>query len=59
MHTMQNENQSEPEVVDLAEVVDDIYAYELETVRRAAGERTDRPTPGVLTFEPQMSEFTD
>jgi hypothetical protein len=56
---MQNENQSEPEVVDLAEVVDDIYAYELETVRRAAGETTDRPPPGVLTFEPQMSEFTD
>jgi hypothetical protein len=59
MHTMQNPNQFEPEVVDLAEVSDDLYAYELETVRRDAEGVGTAPTPSALTFEPQLSEFTD
>jgi hypothetical protein len=59
MHTMQNPNQSESDVADPADVADDIYAYELETARRAAGGTESRSTPSTLAFEPQLSEFTD
>ncbi|AEG43362.1 hypothetical protein [Isoptericola variabilis] len=59
MHTMQNPSTSETEVVDLAEVADDIYEYELETARRAAGAAGEKPTPSTLTFDPHLSEFTD
>lgn len=59
MHTMQSGNQSELEAVDLAEVADEIYAYELATVRRDAGGVGTAPTPSALTYEPHLSEFTD
>ncbi len=59
MHTMQNPDRSEPEVVDLAEVADDLYVYELATVRRDAGGVGNAPAPSALTYEPHLSEFTD
>ncbi len=59
MHTMQNPSTSETEVVDLAEVADEIYAYELETARRAAGGSGTHESPSTLAFEPDLAEFTD
>lgn len=59
MHTMQNPSTSEIEVADPADVTDDIYAYELETARRAAGGSGTNESQSTLTFEPDISEFTD
>jgi hypothetical protein len=48
-----------PDVVDLADVAEDIFAYNLEAVRRAVAEADDRPSPSALEYEPRLTEFVD
>ena len=47
------------DVVDLAEVADDIFTYQLEAVRRTVVVPDDRPRPSALEYEPEVTEFVD
>ena len=51
--------ETEDEVVDPADVAHEIFVYDAETVRRDAQRIGGRPAPSPLTFEPELSEFTD
>lgn len=48
-----------PDVVDLADVAEDIFAYHLEALRRALVDPDDRPSRSALDYEPQPTEFVD
>ena len=48
-----------PEVVDLADLADDIFTYQLQSVRRTVVEPDDQPAPSPLEYEPELTEFVD
>ena len=48
-----------PDVVDLADVAEAIFAYQLEAVRRTVVETDERPSPSALEYEPRLTEFVD
>lgn len=48
-----------PDVVDLADVAEDIFAYQIEAMRRTVTDADEPNRHSALEYEPSLTEFVD